>query len=471
MNTYKIISMENKLIAICLAFLISACGMAQKGNNNIVITVDVEQVPEMGFVISYLRVNMKNIEFDEHGHGECVFEGVEAMYLTLHNGFAERRMIYAEKGDRINLAFDGKSMEKTLVINGGQKPILDYLHQTEIQWPKDEMYKLEFQEYLDYLHQMTDSNLMVLNAHKAELKPVSKKFMKLEEFRIRCSMAIMLLQYQKGHMWATKNKDYEPGEEYYTELRKWMIEDPELADLYEYRVIMNEGAATIANHQEKYTTLYQKTLGQIRYMISNFKNERVKQYLINILACQYIDINGIRKTDELNELYHKHVTDSDLTEKYNRIYTEWEALAPGKPLPVFTALDTTGRIYSLKDFQGKKVCLYICQAIYPCQKEFPYLDSLQTIFKEYNIELVCLDIDVNKENWPKIFRQPGSLSATHLYLGSDREYLRSIRYQYVSMLQFILLDEKGNIIELHLPYPSSGRLADFLNRKLNLSTK
>lgn len=463
--------MKNKFIVICLSFLISACGMAQKEENNIVLTVDVKQIPEMGFVISYLRENMKSIEFDENGHGEFVLEGVEAMYLTLHNGFAERRMIYAEKGDRINLAFDGKSMEKTLVITGGQKPILDYLHQTEIQWPEDKMYKLDFPEYMLYLQQKTDSNLMVLNSHKAELEPISKKFMKLEEYRIRCSMAIMLLQYQKGHIWATKNNDYEPSEEYYTELRKWMVEDPELVDLYEYRVLMNEGAATIVNHQEKYTTLYQKTLGQIRYMILNFKNDRVKQYLINILACQYIDINGIRKTDELNELYHKHVTDSDLTKKYDRIYAEWEALAPGKPLPVFTALDTIGRTYSLKDFQGKKVCLYICQAIYPCQKEFPYLDSLQTIFKKYNIELVCLDIDVNKENWHKIFRQSGSLSATHLYLGSDREYLRSIRYRSTSMLHFILLDEKGNIIEWRLPNPSSGRLADFLNRKLSSSTK
>lgn len=463
--------MKNVFIVICLSFLISACGMAQKEENNIILTVDVKQIPEMGFVISYLRENMKSIEFDENGHGEFVLEGVEAMYLTLHNGFAERRMIYAEKGDRINLAFDGKSMEKTLVITGGQKPILDYLHQTEIQWPEDKMYKLDFPEYMLYLQQKTDSNLMVLNSHKAELEPISKKFMKLEEYRIRCSMAIMLLQYQKGHIWATKNNDYEPGEEYYTELRKWMIEDPDLVDLYEYRVLMNEGAATIVNHQEKYTTLYQKTLGQIRYMILNFKNDRVKQYLINILACQYIDINGIRKTDELNELYHKHVTDSDLTKKYDRIYAEWEALAPGKPLPVFTALDTIGRTYSLKDFQGKKVCLYICQAIYPCQKEFPYLDSLQTIFKEYNIELVCLDIDVNKENWHKIFRQSGSLSATHLYLGSDREYLRSIRYRSTSMLHFILLDEKGNIIEWRLPNPSSGRLADFLNRKLNSSIK
>lgn len=463
--------MKNVFIVICLSFLISACGMAQKEENNIILTVDVKQIPEMGFVISYLRENMKSIEFDENGHGEFVLEGVEAMYLTLHNGFAERRMIYAEKGDRINLAFDGKSMEKTLVITGGQKPILDYLHQTEIQWPEDKMYKLDFPEYMLYLQQKTDSNLMVLNSHKAELEPISKKFMKLEEYRIRCSMAIMLLQYQKGHIWATKNNDYEPGEEYYTELRKWMIEDPDLVDLYEYRVLMNEGAATIVNHQEKYTTLYQKTLGQIRYMILNFKNDRVKQYLINILACQYIDINGIRKTDELNELYHKHVTDSDLTKKYDRIYAEWEALAPGKPLPVFTALDTIGRTYSLKDFQGKKVCLYICQAIYPCQKEFPYLDSLQTIFKKYNIELVCLDIDVNKENWHKIFRQSGSLSATHLYLGSDREYLRSIRYRSTSMLHFILLDEKGNIIEWRLPNPSSGRLADFLNRKLSSSTK
>lgn len=459
--------MKNKLIFVCLALLFGACNATSDPEKNIVITVDVKQIPELGFVISYLRDHMKNIQFDEHGHGECIIEDFDAIHLTLHNGFSERRIIYAEKGDRINLAFDGKSMEKTLVITGGHKTIFDYLQNTKIQWPDEAAYKLDFKEYTACLQQKTDSNLMILNEHRSELEAASKTFVKLEEYRIRCSMSFMLLQYQRGHAWATKNNDFEPGEEYYAELQKWMVEDPDLVDLYEYRTLMTEGAAIIANHRERYTSLYQKTLGQIKYMLSNFKNDRVKQYLTNVLACQYIDVNGIRNIDELNDLYHKNITDPDLITKYNKIYKEWEALSPGQPLPVFTAVDTSGKTHSLKDFQGEKICLYICQAIYPCQKEFPFLDSLQSVFKEYNIGIVCLDIDSKKENWQGITQQSVNLPVTHLYLGNDRNYLRSIRFQGSSMFQFILLDEKGNIIELRLPSPSSGRLANYLQRKLN----
>lgn len=457
--------MKMKLMLWCVAILWVACSTPEKQSDSIVITVDVQQKPEIGFIISYLRSEMRGIKFDEKGHGECVIEGLDAVYLTLHNGFSEEKIIYAEKGDRIHLAYDGKSMEKTLVITGGRQPIIDYLSRMKMKWPENDKYKLEIPAYMDYLQQLTDSNLLLLNTRKAELEKAGSKFVKLEEYRIRCSMSFMLLQYPDGHGWATGNQNYRPGEEYYAELRKWMVEDPDLVELYEYRILMTEGASIIAGQQGRYRNAYQKLLSQCKYIASEFKNEQVKQYMIDLLACDYLDQQGIRGIDELDRIYRANVKEKDLTTRYDRIYGEWEKLQPGNALADFTAADSSGRKYELKDFRGKKVCLYIWQNLYPCLKEYPYLDTLQPLFKANNIELVCLSIDTDKEGWKNTIRQKTTEPATHLYLGMDQDYLKSIRYQGIGMFQFLLLDEAGKIIEWKIPTPSSGKLAAFLQQK------
>lgn len=46
---------------------------------------------EMGFVISYLKESMIGMDFDAKGHAEYRIEDMDAIYLTLHNGFAEQK--------------------------------------------------------------------------------------------------------------------------------------------------------------------------------------------------------------------------------------------------------------------------------------------------------------------------------------------------------------------------------------------
>ena len=92
-----------------------------KSQNNITLSVDVEKIPEMGFVISYLKESMIGMDFDAKGHAEYRIEDMDVIYLTLHNGFAEQKTIYAEKGDHIQLSFDGESMKKTLKMEGARK--------------------------------------------------------------------------------------------------------------------------------------------------------------------------------------------------------------------------------------------------------------------------------------------------------------------------------------------------------------
>ena len=104
--------MKCKFIIFLIA--LTSCTHTARSQNNITLSVDVEKTPEMGFVISYLKESMIGMDFDDKGHAEYRIEDMDAIYLTLHNGFAEQKTIYAEKGDHIQLSFDGESMKKTL---------------------------------------------------------------------------------------------------------------------------------------------------------------------------------------------------------------------------------------------------------------------------------------------------------------------------------------------------------------------
>ena len=117
--------MKCKLISL-LTVLILLTHISQ-GQNNITVSLDVEKIPELGFVISSQRSEMTSMEFSANGHAKYQLENTDAVYLTLHNGFSERKMIYAEQGDHIQLSFDGASMAKTLKMKGVRQSIADYL--------------------------------------------------------------------------------------------------------------------------------------------------------------------------------------------------------------------------------------------------------------------------------------------------------------------------------------------------------
>ena len=138
--------MRSKLLILFLCVCV-ACTNSRLNKENITITVDVEKIPEYGFVISNQDGHMQTLEFDTNRHAEYIIENLEAAYLTLHNGFSENINFYAEKGDQIHLTYDGISMEKTLKTNGVRQPIIDYLKKIKISWIDPQNYTLGITEF------------------------------------------------------------------------------------------------------------------------------------------------------------------------------------------------------------------------------------------------------------------------------------------------------------------------------------
>ena len=124
--------------------------------------------------------------------------------------------------------------------------------------------------------------------------------------------------------------------------------------------------------------------------------------------------------------------------------------ASGKRLPDVQLIDTTGKSYSLRHWQGQPVLInFWATWCAPCRKEMPDLASLQTELKQQGLQVLGVAIDnaeavqtyLNKSpvTYP-ILLAPDTGSALSTELGNHQ-----------GVLPFsVFVDQSGNIERTHI---------------------
>ncbi len=447
-----------------LFFTLISCATASRQGDDIKISVDVDELPEIGLGISTTEYNVKLVHFNSTRHGEHVIHDAEAAYLTLHNGFSERKQIYAEKGDHIHLSFDGKKLHETSKFTGDHPSITEYLARWKAVFPSRDIYSLPLPEFEAKLKETIQENLFLLDSCKNTLKKASEKFVKLERARVKYTLASVLLNYPYAHGWK-KKEQIEDG--YYTMLENWIEEDKDYLDLHTYQSFITTACSILGSqNKEKAMTPYENMLEQIQYISQNFNQDEVIQGFISLWANEFVQRNGIGHIKELDKVTRKKLTNPKLLSRYTRIYDSWVRLEPGNEAIDFIARDSTGKKFSLADFRNRYVCLYIWQDVFPCTAEFPHLEKLAPLFKEKNIQLVNLSIEPQPEKWKAIIGNKNLQIGTHLFLENTSDFLVGYHYSPSAMLQFILISPEGKIVGAHLPNASSGKLEKYLTERL-----
>ncbi len=103
------------------------------------------------------------------------------------------------------------------------------------------------------------------------------------------------------------------------------------------------------------------------------------------------------KPENVHAQYH-HKRISDYRKELAEEKLAMERLENGKPAPEFNLPDTSGKIYSLKNFLGEKVVLcFWASWCNPCLREVPVLKNLQKQHK--NTQFVGISIDRQRVLW------------------------------------------------------------------------
>lgn len=447
--------MKNCLFIAFLVGLLSACTSTDKPDN-ILVTFDVKNPTASEVVLVYHR-DIHPVALDAQGHAVDTITGVNSLYVNLFYGQNERK-IYLEKGDRVHITFDGNDYVGTFSFEGEKAKVVDYLNTMTLTPLPDEDYALSFGEYMQKLNEKEQDAVKLLKARGLD---GIGKFHKMETARIRYSYGTGVVMYPMGHTMMTRDSLYQPDEAYYAALRGYLQEDEDWLDMDEYRAFVIELAHILDSPHRKTTEFYPKTLAQMRYIADNFKNERVKQTLLNRLATEYIDRYGIKNIADMENIYHAYVSDTALRADYKVHYDKWDISSPGKPSPDFEAADLAGETHTLADFKGKYVYIDLWATwCAPCRKELPFLKELAGKMEGKNIVFLGLSIDHDKAKWEEKVKT-GELPGVQLYLGRGSSFQRA--YNIEGIPRFLLLDREGKIVNNDMLRPSSDDTERMLN--------
>ncbi len=138
----------------------------------------------------------------------------------------------------------------------------------------------------------------------------------------------------------------------------------------------------------------------------------------------------------------------------------------GTPSPKFSDYENyKGGTTSLDDLKGKYVYLDIWATwCGPCKAEIPFLKAIEKEFHDNNIVFVSISIDKKDayDAWKQMIVEK-ELSGMQLFADNDwnSQFIRD--YEIEGIPRFILVDDKGNIVNADAPRPSNPKLKELLN--------
>jgi len=154
--------------------------------------------------------------------------------------------------------------------------------------------------------------------------------------------------------------------------------------------------------------------------------------------------------------------------KTENSFTSLDETLKGAPSPKFTNYENyDGSTTSLDNLKGKYVYLDVWATwCGPCRDEIPHLKKIEEEFRGQNIEFVSISVDdlEAKEAWRNMVAKE-EMKGIQLFANGDKEILDG--YKVNSIPRFILIDDKGNVLDYDTYSPSDPLLRESLNALLN----
>lgn len=140
------------------------------------------------------------------------------------------------------------------------------------------------------------------------------------------------------------------------------------------------------------------------------------------------------------------------------------SLQSGKRASNFIFPDTSGRMGSMADFEGKYKYIDIWATwCAPCKAEIPYLQKLEAEFAGQDIEFISISIDKNRKKWEEYVRTQG-LGGTQLWAGDWKNLPEELHVG--SVPRFLLINRQGNWVDTNAARPSDPALRKLLKNLL-----
>ena len=279
--------------------------------------------------------------------------------------------------------------------------------------------------------------------------------------------------------------------EYLLNHRKYTEEEaPAIKELQDLCTAVDLDNATDFNDYPEYQTLVQNIFkwriyshkvqyefddpwGKILADFKALKSENIKQALAPLIIEGVSPTSASATNEEIIALVKQLVKDNDLLNTLSKHIDLVNKLKAGQPfpaLPALTDLNDKEVKYEQLPLKGKLLFIDIWATYCPdCRKELPALEALQEDYKAEPITFVSISVDRDKEAWKTMVKEK-KLGGIHLYASPETKELFKELYDLRSIPRYMLIDEKGNIINANLPMPSDKNLKELITATLIILT-
>ena len=279
--------------------------------------------------------------------------------------------------------------------------------------------------------------------------------------------------------------------EYLLNHRKYTEEEaPAIKELQDLCTAVDLDNATDFNDYPEYQTLVQNIFkwriyshkvqyefddpwGKILADFKALKSENIKQALAPLIIEGVSPTSASATNEEIIALVKQLVKDNDLLNTLSKHIDLVNKLKVGQPfpaLPALTDLNDKEVKYEHLPLKGKLLFIDIWATYCPdCRKELPALEALQEDYKAQPITFVSISVDRDKEAWKAMVKEK-KLRGIHLYASPETKELFKELYDLRSIPRYMLIDEKGNIINANLPMPSDKNLKELITATLIVLT-
>ena len=227
----------------------------------------------------------------------------------------------------------------------------------------------------------------------------------------------------------------------------------------------------IYSHKVQYE--FDDPWGKILADFKALKSENIKQALAPLIIEGVSPTSASATNEEIIALVKQLVKDNDLLNTLSKHIDLVNKLKAGQPfpaLPALTDLNDKEVKYEQLPLKGKLLFIDIWATYCPdCRKELPALEALQEDYKAEPITFVSISVDRDKEAWKTMVKEK-KLGGIHLYASPETKELFKELYDLRSIPRYMLIDEKGNIINANLPMPSDKNLKELITEKLIVLT-
>lgn len=464
---------------ICLAWIFVQTGCRSTRESKVskkktILSGTIKNYDESRFSFTYDTYSLlkstskKSIEIDSTGNFHYQLDISHPITGTLNfgrvmiGGSGNNREIftYIEPGDSIhieadvNVLADPDIIKKTLVYSGtgvDNNEFVNHVDQVFNSYQQkrenNSMFIKDMQpkEYLHTVDSIRDTKLKYLAAY-SDTSNLSPKLKEIYELDFKDLAVIRKFNYPSTNKFFNEGKEIQLPSDYYDFVDSVKVSNdldekglPYLR--YTHFVLTNKYELAKQNGaKEDYLTFLDSELtGRAKYI-----------YMAYSLGSDF--------NPQIYAQFGKDSPYPDIAAIVKKKYSHLEKMLPGQPAPhvVFSNMKDES-ITSSDYFKDKFIYLdFWATWCKPCVREIPDLVQLENEYHDQNITFISLSVDADKPVW-KNYVTKRDLVGVQFWLDAKNKKIYDEAFNITMIPRFVLIDDKGNIINANAPRPSSGK--------------